>query len=616
MALNKTIKTILVSVVFLYSLVLACVANAQSSAQQSAEITQAKFVFSESLTPPSPQTSDPVLLPHNWELSGLHGSGWYELKFSASKTTTNESWAVYLPEVIMNAQVWLNGTLVGANGQFTPPVSRYWHTPIIFRFPGMMLQPDNTLQIRVVTYTNQHGKLGKVLIGPEAEIQNLFAPHYFKSVTLNIICGAFTLSLAILLFSIWLKRRDSEYFWFSVTSLMWSVYSANIFIHNIPIAEQHWEKLVYLCSGWLAVSIGFLMIRLDGKYYQKIERYLLVCCAIWNVAIVLSPEKMMFQLFPYWLQFCFVISLVGIGHLAWQWLKNRKKQSGIILMLIICVAVAGFHDVAAQSDWIDADNSLWLDYSLPMFFLIMGYLLVSRFIRALEEKETLNLELEDRVKKAGELLEENHQKILAMETQQATTQERQRIHRDLHDSIGAKLLSLVYRSSTDEQTELARSALADLRGVVQQAPKVKSNLSDAIYEWEQECLSRCNEVNTNLVFHIHHLPSDILFNVDVIESIHSILTEALSNAIKHCDHRHNDSRTISIVVCYRLNILKFTVKDQNDYSQVSKWQQGVGMGNMQFRVNALNGKIKWRRNDAGGQVSWIFPLENNNDKQK
>ncbi len=575
--------------------------------QQVIEVTKATLIYSDQLSPPGMVEASPVLLPHHWNIHGLYGSAWYAITFSPKTITPNEVWAIYLPDVIMNAQVWLNGALIGSGGQLTPPISRQWHSPLIFSIPTTLIQTSNTVHIRVVAYTNQHAKLGKVYVGPEAKLQTLFTADHFKSVTLSIISGVVTFLLASLLLSIWLKRRESEYFWFAMANLMWCVYSINIFIHDLPIEEHIWEKIIFLSSGWLAIAIAFLMIRLDKKNYPNIEVCLLLVCGIWNIIIAFSSEEKMFVLFPYWLQFCFVTACAGIIHLAWQWTKHRKKQSAVILFLIFFIAIAGLHDVAVQSHWIDLGTGLWLDYSLPLFFLIMSYLLVNRFIQALEETEILNLELETRVEHAGKLLEENHQKILVMEKQQATTQERQRIHRDLHDSIGAKLLSLVYRSSTDEQTELARSALADLRGVVQQAPKIKSNLSNGIYEWEKECTNRCNEANINLAFHIHHLPPDILFNMNIIESIHSILTEALSNAIKH-----HDSHTITIAIRYRLNCLRFTVKDKSDYSQVTQWQKGAGMNNMQFRIKELNGKIKWQGNHTGGQVSWVFPLEKDN----
>jgi signal transduction histidine kinase len=599
----KLFRTIIKYYILTFALLVwGLIANAEELVQ-TIQLNKAQFTFSNKLTPPDLQKSKPVILPHNWNETGFYGSAWYELKFDLTSTTPNEAWSIYLPDVIMNAQVWLNGSVMGAGGQLTAPISRYWHRPLMFSFPSSLIQQNNIIHVRVVAYTNEHAKLGNVFIGPESEIQTIFNLDYFKSVTLNIISCVFTFLLAALLFYIWLKRRDSEYLWFAIASLMWSIYSVNIFVKNIPISEQFWEKIVFLCSGWLAIAVGFLMIRLDGRYYPKFEHYLLVICCIFNVIILVSSEEKMFSFFPYWLQFSFLISCGGITHLAWLWIKNKKRLNGIILILIICIAIAGFHDLAVQSHWINLGTGLWLDYSLPLFFLIMGYLLVSRFLRALEETEILNHELENRIADAGKIIEENYRKILTMKTQQATTQERQRIHRDLHDSIGAKLLSLVYRSKASAEAELARSALNDLRDIVQQTSPVKKNLIDAIYEWKTECISRCNEAGNQLEFYVFNFPDTIEFNINNLQHIHSILTESVTNAIKH--NKNND---IKILIRYRLNCLKFTVSEQSDYSQVESWKQGCGIRNMRFRISELNGKIKWSGNSFSGQVSWFFPI--------
>ena len=56
--------------------------------------------------------------------------------------------------------------------------------------------------------------------------------------------------------------------------------------------------------------------------------------------------------------------------------------------------------------------------------------------------------------------------VEAESREQAASQERERIYSDLHDDLGAKLLSLVYRAESPVQADLARAILQDLRDVV------------------------------------------------------------------------------------------------------------------------------------------------------
>ncbi|MBV1911642.1 MAG: hypothetical protein KUG78_20285 [Kangiellaceae bacterium] len=574
------------------------------------QLRQATFVFSDHQTPPAFNKNEEVTLPHNWNKSGLHGSAWYQVGFAVNEINPKETWSVFLPQVIMNAQVWLNGHVIGSGGSLEAPVARYWHTPLMLSFPTSLLKENNTLHIRLVGYTNQHAKLGIVELGPEALIQKRYSVKYFKAVTLNVISGVFTVLVGILLFSIWFKRRESEYFWFAISSVTWSLYSINIFTINIPISEEYWEKIVFLSSGWLAISIAFLLVRLDQFYYPKIESGLLLVSAILNVLVLVSPEQYMFSIFPIWLQFSFLVGCSGIGHFAWRWIVDRKKQSGIILMMILGIAMAGAHDIAVQSGWLEIGNILWLDYSLPLFFIAMSYLLVSRFLLALEEKESLNLDLENRVAEAGNLLEQNYRKILFMEKQQATTNERERIHRDLHDSIGAKLLSLVYRSENESEAELARSALTDLRNVVHQAPVSEQSLLEAVYEWELNCVERCLEAGRSVDFYIHHVPQTIDLAKSRIHNLAAILSEALTNSF-----RHSDSRNIRISIRYRLGALRFEVGEIGHFKNQRNWVEGCGMQNMRYRVEQLNGKITWQQSNRINRVIWTFPIEVKNNEE-
>ena len=50
--------------------------------------------------------------------------------------------------------------------------------------------------------------------------------------------------------------------------------------------------------------------------------------------------------------------------------------------------------------------------------------------------------------------------VEAESREQAASQERERIYSDLHDDLGAKLLSLVYRAESPVQADLARLQLA------------------------------------------------------------------------------------------------------------------------------------------------------------
>lgn len=591
-------------------LLLAITGHTSASKPTVTEFTLASWVLSDSQTPPTLFDSDLVKLPHYWDLPGLYGSAWYQLELSTHNDNQHDTWSVLLPKLIMNAQVWVNGHLIGTGGSFEPPIARYWHTPLMFNFPAILLKQKNTIHIRVKAYTNQHAQLGRVLIGPESDIKPLYSAQYFKSVTLSAVSGIFNALVAVFIFFIWFKRRESDYFWFAMSSLMWSMYSVNMFVVNIPIREAYWEKLVFLSSGWLAISIAFLLVRLDKQSYPKIEKYLLITCGLLSIIVMLIPTQFMFIGFSLWIQFSFIIGCSGVGHFALKWWLHKERQAGFILLMLLGIASAGLHDVLVQSGWLNQRGVLLLDYSLPLFFLIMSFLFASRFLNALEDKELLNFELESRVHAAGVLLEKNYREILFMEKQQATTQERERIHRDLHDSIGAKILSLVYRSTNDSDAALARSALSDLRNLVHEAPASEQSLLESIFEWEASCVERCLEGGKVAHFRVYNVPKTISLPKSHIYNLNALLSEALTNSLKH-----SNSKAIDISIRYRLGFLKFDLVESGRFNINEQWKEGFGMQNMRYRVNQLNGKIIWLQSANINRVSWTFPIKGNSNEK-
>ena len=79
-------------------------------------------------------------------------------------------------------------------------------------------------------------------------------------------------------------------------------------------------------------------------------------------------------------------------------------------------------------------------------------------------------------------------------------EERERIYRDLHDDIGAKLLSLAIRAKSPQDTDIARSALQDLRDVVSRSAQAGAPLGDLLADWRAEIVGRCASANVQLVW--------------------------------------------------------------------------------------------------------------------
>ncbi|NOX09957.1 MAG: hypothetical protein GXP22_10830 [Gammaproteobacteria bacterium] len=589
--------------------------SALLNAQDMTSITsfsQAKKLLSNATSPPDFQQAKPVTLPDHWQHQSdeFYGSAWYQISFPLQHKTA-EQWAIYLPDINMNAEIWLNNTRLGSGGRMQAPLSRYWHSPMIFSFSPSELKAKNRLQIRVVAYANEFGKLGKIHIGSRDRVNALYEKHFFSTVTIHIISGALAGVYALFMGVVWWKRRDPVFFWGALVCAAWSISSMNIYIINPPVAELIWEKIMLTSMGWIPLLFFFFILRLDDIPYKKYpDQVALFIATLLNAALILSPASMLFSISRLWHIYAMAFGLAGVAFLFYSWIKYRQQKQLIMLIAFALIASCGLHDLLAQNQLLEHSETLWLDYSVPIILLLIGYLMISRFLSALSSYERLNNELGMRVQQAQNKIETDYEKILGLEIEQAENNERERIYRNMHDDMGAKLLSMIYQSEPGEMNTLARSAMNDLRAIVSKTQGNKYQLKDTLEKWQHISHKRCKEAGFNCHWSQNKIPDDIILKDTSDKNLQRIQTEAITNAIKH-----SHGKNIFINIRYRLNCLYTQVTDDGDSSQNTHWIEGRGMNSMRYRIKKLGGNIRWKVTpNTKTRISWLIPLDKNQEQ--
>ena len=116
-------------------------------------------------------------------------------------------------------------------------------------------------------------------------------------------------------------------------------------------------------------------------------------------------------------------------------------------------------EMAAQYGWVSRPVVQPLNFALPFLLLGIGSRLLQVFGRALQAAEVNRTLLEKRVMEATAEIERNFAQLSALRVEQVTEKERKRIAADLHDDLGAKLLTIVHTSESERISDAgARSA--------------------------------------------------------------------------------------------------------------------------------------------------------------
>ena len=222
-----------------------------------------------------------------------------------------------------------------------------------------------------------------------------------------------------------------------------------------------------MSMGWIPLFFYFFILRIDNVPWRKRHDIpVLTIALLINLVLLVADQRQLFAVSRVWHMYALLLGLWAIVLLFLSWRKRQRKHQLIIIVMLSVIAVAGIHDFYVQNLSDNRTEQYWLDYSMIVLLIMIGLLMVLRFLDAVRTTEKLNRDLEGRVREAQERVERYYETILMLEKESAVQAERERIYRDMHDDMGGKLLSMVYQAKNDEMRRLARAAMDDLRAIV------------------------------------------------------------------------------------------------------------------------------------------------------
>lgn len=188
----------------------------------------------------------------------------------------------------------------------------------------------------------------------------------------------------------------------------------------------------------------------------------------------------------------------------------------------------------------------------------------------------------------------------------ATRRERERIMRDLHDDVGARLLTLSHRLRDAGDVEMVRGAMQALREIIYSLNRPEGvALEAALADWHHEIVDRLDSVDVALDWSVTGEDiSAVRLTAAQRANLGQVLREAVSNAV-----RHGSPDRMWLAFDYVGGVLRVVIGSNGRCGEPSDWTPGTGMMNMRRRMSGLNGSIEWQRADAGCCVRLELPIE-------
>lgn len=178
--------------------------------------------------------------------------------------------------------------------------------------------------------------------------------------------------------------------------------------------------------------------------------------------------------------------------------------------------------------------------------------------------------------------------------EQGRNEERLRIAQDLHDDIGARLLTLMYKAQSPEMEDYVRHTLQDLKTLTRGLAAPSHPLSHAAAEWKADLTQRLTAAHIALGWSFS-ADRDISLSVVQWSALTRVMRELVNNVISH-----SQARRVDIDFALEGDRVDLSVCDNGIGRNPKAWSHGLGLGGVRKRVKQLGGEVEWRELPGGG----------------
>ena len=539
-------------------------------------------------------------LPDDWAVSrpGFEGVVWYRVHFDAPPLADPDAvLALYVERACTNLEVHLNGHRLYRAGRMQEPVTRNCYQPQLVALPAALLNAQgNTLDLELRGHALEHvasrqraAGLSTLRIGPMAALAPVWRVQQFWNVTAPQMLGVTLLVLGVFMIGVgWFNRRASYLMYFGTMSIIWSLLTARIWLTDLPISNRAAEFAVTLGFAPIAGFAIVFLLRYARVKRRPIDFALIAQCFVMPLSLaLLGPERLYAGVaFWYWVLGLELLGATAV-YLRVSWSDQRTEfwvMSAILVLLVCMVVFEAVQHAATGGIW----RGHALRFAFPVLVLVISFRLVQVFASALRAAEAGRSTLEVRIQEATQEIERNFAQLAELRVEQVTEKERKRIASDLHDDLGAKLLTIVHTSESERISTLAREALEEMRLSVRGMTGKAMRVADALADWRAETVSRLGQANIEAEWNGPADESDQLMSARAFVQTTRILREAVNNIIKHSGASH--CKVSCMISAHDVSLV---VQDNGRGIPLEldgRLDRGHGMSSMKHRAKQMRGQ--------------------------
>ena len=425
--------------------------------------------------------------------------------------------------------------------------------PVVYngRIPALYALPPGTRTVRIALQTLPYMPYGLVRV--EMGSTNVMLQRH--SDVLREVLGysdaaaAVVTVLGLLMALLWLtRRRDTNLLWLALASGLWGLRGLLYFDNTVPGDPLTFEQLnpINALLSVVLVTLAALHLLRGERRCQRAVIWggTLVLLAGFVLAAVLGQGAMLIRSATQVLGLCMTVWL-GFEILR-QWRVSgaqrvaRRHLAGMMAFLVTLLACGG-HDLLIVAGVLPATSAPYIFWGFVV--VLVGFALISGeyVVMTLARAERSNDELEQRVSAKSDELARSYQQLrsteIAAARDTARTQEREHLMREMHDGIGAQLMTAlrgVERGalSREQLTASLQDGLDELR-LLMDSSDTQQVLPSALAAWRNRWDARLAAAGVTLAWTLDESLDTLQLGSQAALQIMRILQEAATNVVKH-----------------------------------------------------------------------------------
>ncbi len=553
-----------------------------------------------------------VTLPHRWKLThpDYAGTMWYRFKVKLAQVP-DQPWAVYMPRAIMNAQVWVNGVPMAAQGSMSEPVTRNWYVPLMAQVPpGAWREGDNLIMIRVAGGFLTRNGLAAIDVGPQQQLMEPYNWRVMAQVDGPRMANTSLIALGLFMVLVWLRDRGQGAIGLQgLAAICWGLGNMDSWAPEMPFLEQlTWAWLAYVLVVTSQLLICLFFWRFIGRRVRAID---------WSIYALMVFTPVMTVVYPTGAQFfltyvaTFILMAISAGHALVHVVRTRRPDGMVLVVGCLLAVPVGAHDLAFEANLLPYDSVFWLAFAGPLLMYCTFYILAGDHARSRHDLAHLNDTLASQVAERESALRESFERVAELERAQAVQAERSRILRDMHDGVGAHLSSALrqLQAARNGQVDLGlviqtlRDSLDQLKLSVDALTLAPGDVVGLLASLRFRVAPRLKAAGLDLAWNVQDLPSWPEGQPPALRQLQYILFEGLSNVLQH-------SGATRLTLSARRRPEGIEVSLSDDGRGWDGVAEGAGIQTMRARAKVIGAELTLHGEPGRGtELRVVLPLQ-------